>query len=207
MGSTGDSLWLCWGGSAVSWILLKNPNKINKPQNGSHNLKGRLILLRAYRWISIAGLGVMLVSHKTKTNPCSGQGSLCHCTGSCCLFHLIFQSQSFGLSCHSWSLVKARKRIQNKHLENISSLKQGGWRNTRNTTQIGLYTVSAQCPCFVSRYFTFLFQLSLEYLQFPWVYKLGSQQYAAKQFPAKGCAVTGRQALPSLPTALSKALS
>lgn len=115
VGSTGDSLWLCWGGSTVSWILFKNPNKINKhtsKKNGSDNLKGRLILLKTYRLINIAGLGVMLVPHKTKKNPCSRQGSLCHCPGSCCLFHLISQSQSFGLCYHSWSLIKTWQRIQ-----------------------------------------------------------------------------------------------
>ena len=64
---------------------------------------------------------------------------------------------------------------------------------------MGLYIIYAKCPCFGSKYFTFTFQLCLEYLQqVPQVYKLGSQWYLAKQFPAKGHVVMGRQALPSL---------
>lgn len=50
-----------------------------------------------------------------------------------------------------------------------------------------------------------MFQLCLEYLQqSPRVYKLGSQWYLAKHFPAEECVVMGRQALPSLLTALAR---
>lgn len=228
-GSVGNNAWhstLAWfptAGCGEHWRLtgvvlgrqhcelnfIKKPkqNQETPKHNGSHNLKGRMILLQAYRWSSIADLGVMLMLHKTKTNPYSRQGSWCHCSGSC-LFHMIFQSQSFGLCCHSWSLIKTWQRIQNKKdFKNILSLGHRGWRSTTNISQIGLYPLSAKCLYFLSRYFTFLFQLCLEYLQFPWVSKLGSQWYAAKQFPAKGCAITGKQAVPWLPTALSRALS